>query len=256
MMRGATAKPTRPMAQALYEEGLRLAKQLGEPWWAMYYAQRRIQARMFWGDHFDDALAWAVESALEARKPQYASFPELFTVYFNLLLAYIGVDPAGYAAEIRQAIRSLEQDVPRIPARRLPAGVREAAVCARAGRPGRGSSSPRSVRCALAEEGVNRRSAAYHLSFVYEDLCGIDFKRGDLELLARTRRIGRGDGPASPANNCRWPEFQLWQALLARRSGDETQALSLRRTGDRSHEPPETPANVQLVQRAVRLVPA
>ena len=100
-------------AQALYEEGLRMAQQLAEPWWAMYYTQRRIQARMFWCDHFDDALGWAVESALEARKPQYASFPLLFSVYFKLVFGYACVDPAGYAAEIRQALNSLEQDVPR-----------------------------------------------------------------------------------------------------------------------------------------------
>ena len=100
-------------AQALYEEGLRMAQQLAEPWWAMYYTQRRIQARMFWCDHFDDALGWAVESALEARKPQYASFPLLFSVYFKLVFGYASVDAAGYAAEIRQALHSLEHDVPR-----------------------------------------------------------------------------------------------------------------------------------------------
>jgi hypothetical protein len=66
-----------------------------------------------WDKHFDDALGLAVAIVLDARKPQYASYPHIFIVLVHLILAYIGVDPAGYASEIRKAIRSLEQDVPR-----------------------------------------------------------------------------------------------------------------------------------------------
>ena len=90
-------------AQALYEEGLRLAKRLGEPWWAMHFAQRTIQARMIWDHDFNDAARLTVESALEVRKPQYATYPNQFVVFVHLVLAYVGVDPAGYAVEIRRA---------------------------------------------------------------------------------------------------------------------------------------------------------
>ena len=207
-------------AQALYEEGLRMAKQLGEPWWVMYYAQRRIQARMFWCDHFDDALGWAVESALEARKPQYASFPLLFSVYFKLVFGYASVDAAGYAAEIRQALSSLEHDVPRFnledhfllefAKRQFALGLDDME--------GVEQSAARSLR--LAEDGAAGRSADYHLAFVYEDLCGANFRRGDWEALAENAALGearsRRAGEQLPLSEC-----QLWQALLALRAGEE-----------------------------------
>ena len=215
-------------AQALYEEGLRMAQQLAEPWWAMYYTQRRIQARMFWCDHFDDALGWAVESALEARKPQYASFPLRFSVYFKLVFGYASVDAAGYAAEIRQALNSLEHDVPRFnledhfllefAKRQFALGLDDME--------GVEQSAARSLR--LAEDGAAGRYADYHLAFVYEDLCGANFRRGDWEALAENAALGevrsRRAGEQLPLSEC-----QLWQALLALRAGEEVRARAVRR---------------------------
>ena len=215
-------------AQAIYEEGLRLAKHLGEPWWVMYYTQRKLQALMLWRCCYGETLGIAVESALEARKPQYAAYPHRFTVYIHLVLAYVGVDPAGYKAEIRQAIGSLERDIHRFPEdgfllefakRRFALGIGDL--------DGARESAARSLR--VAEEGVSRNAANFHLTFVYEDLCGIDFMRGDPESLAKHAALGEEKARLS-GEQMPLVEFHLWRALLARRSGDETQALSLRRT--------------------------
>jgi hypothetical protein len=215
-------------AQALYEEGLRLAKQLGEPWWAMYYSQRKLLARMCWDNHFDDTMGLAVENVLEARKPLYASYPQLCSVYLHLVFSYIGVDPVGYAAEIKQAFASLESDVPQIDtgdrfvlefARRYFALWLNDLDAAE-------QSAWRALR--MAEEGVAPYTSDYHLSFVYEDLCGIDYKRGDMEALRDHAALGEEkslrSGERIPLSEC-----QLWQALLARRAGDEARALALRR---------------------------
>ena len=239
-------------AQALYEEGLRMAQQLAEPWWAMYYTQRRIQARMFWCDHFDDALGWAVESALEARKPQYASFPLLFSVYFKLVFGYAGVDAAGYAAEIRQALNSLEHDVPRFDLedhfllefakRQFALGLDDME--------GVEQSAARSLR--LAEDGAGGRSADYHLSFVYEDLCGANFRRGDWEALAENAALGevRSRRTGEQLAAVRMPALAGAAGAAGRRGGPGAGRAP---AGGRSHEPPETAADPPLVQRALRL---
>lgn len=213
-------------AQALYEEGLRRARQLGEPWWEMYYAQRRLQALMLWRYCYGDALGLAVESALDARKPQYASYPHLFDVYFHLVMAYVGVDPAGYAAEIGQAIGSLERDVPRFDSdgfliefakREFALWVNDLEAAEQ--------SAWRALR--LAEEGVSRSTADYFLAFVYADLCAVDFKRADTEALAEHAAAGEEKARQS-GQQLQISECQLWQALLARQAGDEARAHALR----------------------------
>jgi len=213
-------------AQALYEEGLRLAKQLREPWWAMHFAQRIIQARMIWDHDFNDAVRLTVESALEVRKPQYASYPNRCVVFVHLVLAYVGIDPAGYAVAIRKAIGSLERDVPRVDSddflvelgkRRFALGLGDLDAA--------DQSASRSL--GIAERHPNTRASAYHLTFVYQDLCGIAFKRGELEALADHAQLGeetaKRSGEQIPQSEC-----QLWRALLARQAGDETRAQALR----------------------------
>ncbi len=141
-------------------------------------------------------------------------------------MAYIGVDPAGYTAEIRQAIDSLERDVARegedyflleLAKRRFALGVGDL------------DAAEQSARRALGidVEGVPRRTSDYHLTFVYEDLAGIAFKRGDGEALAEHAALGeaiaRRSGEQIPLSEC-----QFWQALLARRAGDSARAQALR----------------------------
>jgi hypothetical protein len=169
-----------------------------------------------------------VEIALEARQPQYASFPALFMTYFHLVHCYIGVDPAGYQAEIREAIGSLERDFLRFPQDRF---LVESAKRWFALGLGDLDEAEQSARRSLllAEGGVSRGSANYYLSFVYDDLCGIDFKRGDLASLAEHAALGEKAARQS-GEQVLLAECLLWQALAAARSGDAPGALSLRWT--------------------------
>ncbi len=241
-------------AQALYEEGWRLAKQLREPWWAMHFAQRIIQARMIWDKDFNDAVRLTVESALEVRKSQYASYPNRFVVFLHLVLAYVGVDPAGYAVDIRKAIGSLERDVPQVDSddfllelgkRRFALGLGDldAAV----------QSASRSL--CIAERHPNTRAADYHLTFVYQDLCGIDFKRGELEALADHAELGEETGKRSGEQIPRIGMPDVAGAAGAAGRGRNAGAgfASVGRRPDGSNE---AIAVVPLVQRPVRLGPA
>ena len=100
-------------AYALYDQGCQLAKALGEPWWTLFYAHWRLGALLYFKLDFRDVIRPAVEAVLEVRKPQYDPFPFRFAIYYDLITAYFGVDALGYVDPIRQALRSLEQDVPR-----------------------------------------------------------------------------------------------------------------------------------------------
>ena len=88
----------------LIEEGRALARRLAEPWWALFYDDRRAGALMKYKGDAVAGLELAVRNALEARKPLYQQFPWRFRVHDHLIVGYLNTDPAGYAAQIREAL--------------------------------------------------------------------------------------------------------------------------------------------------------
>src|SRR5207302_9740123 len=89
-------------AQALFEEGSKLAKQLNEPWWVMIYDHWRVTGLLFFQRDYRNVLDLAVQNALEVRKPQYDHFPLKFSILRDLVEAYIGIDPEAYLDSILQ----------------------------------------------------------------------------------------------------------------------------------------------------------
>src|SRR4051794_3457917 len=100
-------------ALALYEEGHRLARALNEPWWALFYDHWRATALLFFLRDFSAVLDLTVRATLEARKPQYDLFPFRFSVQRNLISAYLGIDPEGYADVVSEALHYLEGEISR-----------------------------------------------------------------------------------------------------------------------------------------------
>src|SRR6266536_2616658 len=99
-------------AMSLFEEGGRLARQLNEPWWALFYDDWRVTGMLFFQRDFRRVLDLAVQNTLEVRKPAYAQFPLRLSVQRNLVAAYIGIDPSAYVEQIQQALAHLEAEVP------------------------------------------------------------------------------------------------------------------------------------------------
>jgi hypothetical protein len=99
-------------AYACYTEGRRLAGLLGEPWWALYYDNKRVEALLHFKRDFRNVLEMAVACVLEARKPTNQAFPGRHAIWDNLLAATIGIDAEGHADRIREAIDYLDKDIP------------------------------------------------------------------------------------------------------------------------------------------------
>jgi hypothetical protein len=213
-------------AHALYDQGCQLAKRLGEPWWALFYTHWRLGSLLYFKRDYRDVVGQAVEAVLEVRKPRYDAFTFRFAIYYDLISAYIGIDPAGYADRIRDALHSLEYDVPRSgedyylleDSKRAFALALEDLDAAEA-------ATVRSMRA--ADEAGEPESLGHHMAFNYCALCHIAFKRNDWERLAEFAAAGEQTAQRI-GYKLQISECQMWLALLARRNGDEAKAQPLR----------------------------
>ncbi len=213
-------------AYALYDQGWQLARRLGEPWWQLFYAHWRLGALLYFKRDYRDVLRPAVEAVLEVRKPNYDAFPFRFAVYYDLISAYLGIDAPGYAAPIRQALHSLEHDVPCSGEDHfLLEDLKRAFALALDDLDGAEAATLRSMR--IADDCGEQHSAAHHMAFNYCGLCTVAFKRNDWERLAEHAAAGE-QAARRIGYKLQQSECQMWTALLALRSGDETRARPLR----------------------------
>jgi hypothetical protein len=210
---------------ALLVEGRHLARRLGEGWWTLFYDDRRAGALMKYKGDAQAGLELAVRNALEARKPVYESFPWRFRIHDHLIVGYLNTDPVGYATEIREALSYLERDVPE-------EGSPKYLVLARrrwlAGELGEHEEADEFARRALAMAASDRdqATARSHAVFCFSHLCEIAYRRFDWETLAEQCSVGE-QLARQTGHLLELAEFLMWQALLARRTGD--QVLACRR---------------------------
>ncbi len=206
-------------AYALYSQGRRQAERLKEPWWALFYAYWQVEARLLFQHDYRDVLRPAVEAVLEVRKPRYDGFPFRFSIFYGLVCAYLGIDPLGYESELRQTLAGLEAEAP---------GVDEGgcllADCYASLAQERGDwdEAESAVRRMMdhAESLPANYSRLHYGVHSQRILCGIAYNRGDWERLAEHAVMGEA---AARRVDYRMvlAEFQLWQAYLAHRAGDE-----------------------------------
>ena len=98
-------------ALALLQQGREFARRLGEPWWVLFYEHWRIQVLLFHKRDYTAALDAAVRAAVEVRKPIYAHLPQRICLHEDVISAYAGIDPAGHATKIQQALDYMESEI-------------------------------------------------------------------------------------------------------------------------------------------------
>jgi hypothetical protein len=207
---------------ALIDEGRHLARRLAEPYWELFYDDRRAGALMKYKGDARAGLEMAVRNALEARKPRYDQFPWRFRIHDHLVVGYLNTDPAGYASEIHEAITWLEQHLPAegsprylvLARRRWLAGelglLEEAEELARRG-------------LELAAEDPDQWTARSHAVFCFSHLCEIAHQRRDWAGLDETARAGE-ELARSAGHQLELAEFLTWQAVVARHARHEERA--------------------------------
>jgi hypothetical protein len=170
-------------------------------------------------------LDLAVQNTLEARKPQYAQFPLRFSIQRNLVEAYVGIDPAGYAEPIVQSLDHLERQVPAEGGDKyLVLGTRREFALEMDQLDLAEAVTVRSLELADAER--DRHCGVHHAAFNYRGLCEVAWRRGDCDLLASAAHSGE-EAARQVDLRMELAEFLVWQGLVARIEGDETRAQRL-----------------------------
>jgi hypothetical protein len=207
----------------------------------LYYDHMRVHALLHFKRDYKTVLELAVANTLEARKPQYDGMPQRMGIFEDLVGAYMGIDPGGYEQQIRESLAYVATLItPPLESRRhsLEANTRDFALSLNLL-----DEAEASCRRALAladRDGWNSTAQHYGV-FVYSGMCEIAYRRKQWDLLAEhaadgeklVRKVG---------HQMELGEFVMWQALLARRGGDEEKGQRFaRRTAsriDRLHMPP------------------
>lgn len=214
-------------ALELLMQGRRLAERLQEPWWVLYYRQYEVHALLHFRQDYRLVLDRAVATALDLRRPMYTGYPRRLMIHFDLVSAYLGIDPVGHAGAIRQALDSLDAEAPASGDDRyllLGAQTQFALDLGQLDHAGRFSRQS----LALAADDPDADRARHFLVFSYAAQCAIAERQGNQPQLEQAARAGE-EAARLVGHQVELAGFRLWRALLARRQGDEALAGRLHR---------------------------
>lgn len=221
-------------ALALIAQGRALAERLREPWWVLYYDQQRVHALLHFKQDYRDVLDLAVRNTLEVRKAAYVDFPRRLMIHGDLVSAYLGIDPVGYAEPIRQALDYLDQETPSEgDDRYLVLGSRRQFALDRGRLEEAEQYSQRSLELAAADS--DRGRASHFLVFTYSGLCEIAWRKSDWEMLANACEVGE-EMAQLVGHKVELAGFWMWQALVHLRRGVAGRAEQLSRRAVRRLE--------------------
>jgi hypothetical protein len=211
---------------ALLAEGRHRAVQLGEPWWVLLFDHWKVHTLIYHKCDFRDVLELAVKNVLEVRKPIHQAFPMRMRVASDLVMAYLEIDPLGYADEVVKALDFLTTELTTemdsspyllLECRRAFLFVnRQFDECHRIG-----------LDClARADTDPNRHTARHHTVATYAYLSRLAYELKDWPGLRNWATLGeelsRQMGYLHPL-----ARFILWQAMAAEQEGDAAQATRL-----------------------------
>lgn len=208
-------------ALVLLEQGRTLAERLREPCWVLFFDFWRCALYMNFLDDKATALDLAVKTAVEARKPMYQACPVRPRVQSILVDAYLTTDPLGYADKVNEALDYVEAEGP------LDVDVWQQIEMKRAWL------ELWSGRLERAQHAAERHLARcegnhFRLAHACALLCEIAYRRGDVSAALEYAQAGQAHARQSKQQRA-LVELYCWQALFARKRGDEPSALRLYR---------------------------
>lgn len=173
---------------SLLNEGLTLARRLNEPWWELCFTHLHLLTLMADKGEYQKALHEAVQATVAARKPAMRDCPQRICVHEDLIRAYMGIDPLGYAEQIEQALAYMEQEVsPKVECYHCLLGKR-AQFELKKGNTEKALAIELN-RMARLEAKAEEDKEDYRVN-VYLGLCSIVFRMQDWAKLAEYARLG------------------------------------------------------------------
>jgi hypothetical protein len=87
----------------------------GNLYWRLLAEHWRVQVYIAFKRDYISANRYAVEAAIESRKPEFQRYQEYICIQNDLISVYSGIDPIGYAPEIKEAIElTIDQTNPKM----------------------------------------------------------------------------------------------------------------------------------------------
>jgi hypothetical protein len=214
-------------ALAIYTQGRQFAQLLDEPLWVLFFDHWRVTMLLWFKQDYTDLLDLAVRNVLEVRKPAYDPLNLRVTVQRTLLCVYQALDLHGYADEIRAGLDELEKSIGREGEEKYLIQSNRIGFHYTVGEYERAREAClQTLR--WADEDGSQYEATHHSVYAYALLCGVCWFLQDWEGLENWTALG-AEVTTRSGHRMEAIEFLLWQAVLARRSGDETRAGRLRR---------------------------
>jgi tetratricopeptide (TPR) repeat protein len=98
-------------ARAEFERGYKLAQQLDEPWWELYFGNW-ICETITHKRQYIEALDVCMKQIVKMQHPRYQEHPHQAVIYYRLAQIYFAIDALGYEAEIDEALHTIENGMP------------------------------------------------------------------------------------------------------------------------------------------------
>jgi hypothetical protein len=227
---GYKQRETNPwLAQGLFEEGSKLARQLNEPWWVLIYDHWRVTGYLFFQRDYREVLDLAVQNALEVRKPQYDHFPLKFSILRDLVEAYIGIEPAAYLEQIQQTLDYLAANAPEEGSDRFLIHGTRRDLAIEMGWIDQAEEVARGFQ-PLADSLPSKEGATHHSAFNWCGWCEIAWHKRDMDLLLESALEGEKAARESSLK-MEMSACQIWRAVAERATGHKQEASRLYRQG-------------------------
>lgn len=207
-------------------EGRRLARQLSEPLWILYFDAKYLEGLIDEKKDYRQALDLAVHCAVEVHKAAYEYWPGRHTILDIVLFTYVRIDPWGYEEEIRRFMAHLNELAPReshptrhglMHSRRKFAIEREAWSEAL---------EVASAHLELIDAAADRHRLTYDRSTLHTEFCLILYQLGRWEDMGEHACLAE-DLTRQMNNTLDLAEALVWQAVLAQHGGHEKKALRM-----------------------------
>jgi hypothetical protein len=228
-------------AVALMSEGVALAEELGERWWTMLLNHWRLSALIHFKKDYRQAIELAVRNSLAAAKPENTAFPARLSLYSDLIDVYLGVDAEGYADQIRATLAYLDKEIAQADEQRymLLGSTRDFHMHL-----GDFAAAEATVMQAMDLVGrdPDRRQGIHHSVFNISALCWIAYQQQDFEKMADAAADGE-QAARTVGHQMELCEFLAWQAVVARKQGDELRARRLQSTANTTMSRIQMPPN-------------
>lgn len=199
-----------------FEEGLKIARLLHEPWWEVFYQHWIAVIHLYVQYDYQKSLDAAVRLVTEIRKDKYRDCPVRGSIVYFLAKIYFILDLRIYETQILELLDYLEKEVGMDEDTYLQMLATYAEIEVHHAR----YEAAREKAQSLINLSTNK---PYRLYDGYRLLRRLAYIEGDIVSALSYNRIAQTHAQAMRVQSCIADE-RLWEALLLRYAGDELPA--------------------------------